>query len=194
MRPPHRLADRAHADLDVIRHAIETSGRFTAVPGRATVAMGVLAFAGAAVATQAPDPISWAWTWIAVAVVAAVVGGDGLRRKARDQGTSVLHGAGRKFLLGLCPGLAAGALITALLLGADLPQLLPAVWLVSYGAAATSAGAASVRVVPLTGTCFLVLGMVAAIAPTAWGDALMAIGFGGLHVAFGAVIVRRHGG
>jgi len=44
------------------------------------------------------------------------------------------------------------------------------------------------------GVAFVALGVIAALAPATWASALLAVGFGGLHVGFGIVIVRRHGG
>jgi hypothetical protein len=44
------------------------------------------------------------------------------------------------------------------------------------------------------GLCFMVLGTVALFCPSAWSDAFLAAGFGGLHVVFGAVIARKYGG
>jgi hypothetical protein len=44
------------------------------------------------------------------------------------------------------------------------------------------------------GLCFMGAGGVALFAPAAWGDTIMAAGFGGLHVVFGFIIARRHGG
>jgi hypothetical protein len=71
---------------------------------------------------------------------------------------------------------------------------LPGCWLLLYGAAVASGGALSVRIVPLMGVCLMLLGAMALVAPGSWGDGFMAAGFGGLHVVFGIVIGRRHGG
>jgi len=39
-----------------------------------------------------------------------------------------------------------------------------------------------------------VIGAVALFCPSAWGNAFLAAGFGGLNVIFGAVIARKYGG
>jgi len=60
--------------------------------------------------------------------------------------------------------------------------------------AVLSAGAFSVRIVPLQGVCFVAVGILALFTPAAWRDAWMAVGFGGLHVVFGLIIAWRYGG
>jgi hypothetical protein len=44
------------------------------------------------------------------------------------------------------------------------------------------------------GVLFMALGVAAFIAPAGWGNVFMAAGFGGLHIVFGAIIARKHGG
>jgi len=66
--------------------------------------------------------------------------------------------------------------------------------LVAAHAAVTNAGAFSVKIVPTMGLCFMLFGACALFSPAAWANAYMAAGFGGLHVLFGLVIARRHGG
>ena len=74
------------------------------------------------------------------------------------------------------------------------PDGLPGVWLLVYGAGVTAGGAASLRLVPVMGACFMGLGTAALVAPANWGDGFMAFGFGVVHILFGIRIARQHGG
>lgn len=189
------LGDRAEADLKFIRGAMERSASFTAVPGRGGMAMGAVALV-AAVAVQwvGGGPRGWLATWAVAATVAMAIGAFAMRRKAAVERVTLLAGPGRRFLLCLCPSLVAGAFLTAALARAGQYDLLPGAWLLCYGAGVVAAGALSPAVVPATGASFLVLGAAALVAPAAWGDVLMAAGFGGVHLVSGFVVARRHGG
>ena len=88
----------------------------------------------------------------------------------------------------------AGAVLTLVLFRTGAMGFLPGVWLLLYGASVVSGGAASVRIVPLMGACFMAAGAVALLAPPSWGNLLLAAGFGGLHILFGIVITVKYGG
>ena len=84
--------------------------------------------------------------------------------------------------------------LTTTLARAGFYAVLPATWLMLYGTGLLAGGAFSIRLVPVMGTCFLALGVATALTPPALGPAAMVVGFGGLHVAFGLLVARGHGG
>jgi hypothetical protein len=98
------------------------------------------------------------------------------------------------FGLSFLPPVIAGAALTAALYRTGGAEAIPGAWLLLYGAGVVTAGAFSVRIVPIMGVCFMVIGVLALFSPASWSDAYLAIGFGGLHVAFGSAIARRYGG
>jgi hypothetical protein len=193
-RDPVPIDRHAAESLRFIRRTMEQAGSFTAVPGWGGVFMGASALGAAALAARAETPQTWLLTWLLGAAVALAIGVASILTKARASSVSLLSGPARKFALAFAPPLAAGALLTLPLYRAGLSALLPGVWLLLYGTAVTAGGAYSVRAIPVMGAGFLALGATALFAPAAWGDALMAAGFGGLHIVFGFYIARRHGG
>ena len=72
--------------------------------------------------------------------------------------------------------------------------MIPGVWLVLYGVAVMQAGAFSVRTVPAMGAAFVVAGAVTLPMSWMWANVMLAVGFGVLHVIFGIIIARKHGG
>jgi hypothetical protein len=191
--PEPALHTRAMDNLSFIRSTMERATAFTAVPGWGGVAMGVLAL-GATVLADGTSAAEWLTVWLSTSVLALGIGGWAMALKARRGGTSVLSYSGRRFVLSYVPPLAVGALLTYVLVRAGLLSALPGTWLLLYGTGVVTGGAFSVRIVPLMGLCFMVLGAVALLAPAAWGQGLLAMGFGGLHIIFGLIIARRYGG
>ena len=181
-------------DLRFIRRTMENGYAFTAVPGWGGVAMGLTALAAAALAAQQQTVNGWLAVWAIDAVVAAAIGLAAIWRKAARIGLPVLSGAGRKVLLGFLPAALAGIALTVALWHSGATGLIPGSWLLLYGAAVVAAGTFSVRIVPVMGLCFMVLGAAALFVPAAVHNILLATGFGGLHIVFGAAIARRHGG
>ncbi len=188
------LHARAMDDLSFIRRTMEHATAFTAVPGWGGVAMGATALVAAALADRSVTPNEWLVPWLVASVVALIIGGWAMAIKARRAGTTVFSYSGRRFVLSFLPPLAVGALLTGALARSGLYQALPGTWLLLYGTGVVTGGAFSIRVVPIMGICFALLGVVALFGPPAWGNPLMAAGFGGLHIVFGLLIARRYGG
>lgn len=191
---PPALHDRAMDNLRFIRETMERASAFTAVPGWGQVAIGVTAIFAALVASQQKSVEAWVAIWMAEAVVALVIAGWTMYRKARRAATPLLSQPGRKLAINFTPPMFVGALLTVVFYRAGLNGLLPGLWLLLYGAGVVTGGAFSVRPVPLMGLCFMFVGAGAFFCPPEWGDALMAVGFGVLHIIFGLHIARRYGG
>lgn len=170
------------------------AGTVTTVPGWGGVAMGVTALAASWIASRQASGAEWIAVWLAEAVLALGIGGAAMVRKADATRTPLFTRAGRLFVRAFVPPIVAGAILTGVFYQLGLVRLLPGVWLLLYGTAVTTAGAHSIRVVPLLGVSFMLLGAVAFWAPAAWGNFLMAIGFGALQIGFGLLIARKHGG
>ena len=127
-------------------------------------------------------------------MLAVLIALPAIARKARATGAPLAAAPARRFALAYVPPLAAGAVLTAVFARHGLIAQLPGCWLLLYGAALTTGGAFSVRVVPIMGLMFMALGAAAFVAPAAWGHLFMAAGFGGLHIGFGLLIARKYGG
>ncbi len=197
---PPALHEHAMADLRYIRRTMEEAGAFTAVPGWGMVLVGATALGAAALAARESDPDAWLVTWLLEAALAFAIATVSLGYKTRGKpsagfaGHPLFTGPGRRFALSFAPPLAAGALLTLALWRLGMTDALPGLWLLLYGASVATGGAFSIRVVPVMGVCFMLAGAAALFAPHAWRDAVLAAGFGGLHIVFGAWIARRHGG
>jgi hypothetical protein len=191
---PVSLHVQAMDNLRFIRNTMESAGSFTAVPGKGGVLMGATALFAAFAAHLSANPRAWLGVWMGEAMLALAIGLGFSYRKATQSSTPLLSKPFRRFVLALAPSVFAGALLTFVLYQRGLNQLLPAMWLLLYGAGITSGGAFSVRVVPVMGISFLALGSIATTVPASFADPLLAIGFGGFHIVFGWVIARRYGG
>jgi hypothetical protein len=193
-RDPVALDDRARDNLRFIRETMERAGSFTAVPGWGGVAMGITALGAASIASLQSS--SWAWlvTWMIEATVAIGIASWTTFTKARASGASLFSGPGRRFVYSFAPPIFVGALLTLFLVRAGLISTAAGMWLLLYGTAVVTGGAFSIRIVPLMGLCFMVLGAVALFSPSSWSNILLAIGFGGFHILFGGVIARKYGG
>jgi hypothetical protein len=202
----------AHEDLQYIRRTLAASGHLSIVPGWGLVTIGLLALAAVLVNlrfTGAPWEVSRAGgvtesrgafagntaalgVWAALLVLSLAVGVWTMSRKARRTGQVLWSPVLRKALWGYSAAMVLGGLLTFSLL--DYPQLYPEIWLGCYGVGLISAGTVSVSPVRWMGACFLVLAAAAGFAPASMQLLLLGLGFGWLHISFGAYIAWRHDG
>jgi hypothetical protein len=191
----HDVKSHALQELRAIRATLERAATFTAVPGWGGVMMGISAAAAAAIAGSPDGSARWIGIWIADAIVACAIAVFSIARKVRRHGAALGSGGAsvRRAALAYAPPIVAAIVLTVVFVQNGLARRLPGCWLLLYGASLAAGGALSVSGIAAMGALFMVLGCAAFAVPAAWGGWLMAVGFGGLHIMFGGVIVRRYG-
>jgi len=185
-----------------IRRTLEAAGRLSTVSGTGTFFVGVLALAAVVVnvrITGTPwntgaQPYQALAVWAALLVLSGAVTAFSMARKSSRTGLAFWSPVLRKALWTFSAPMVLGAVLSAAVLRSQNPELLPVVWLGCYGAALTAAGVMSVSPVRWMGISFLALAICAVFLTPAAGLALLAAGFGLLHIIFGAYIHWRHDG
>jgi len=191
-------------NLLFIRDTMARSAPLTFISGRGAVVEGVMALAGACVGRLGTSVDWWLATWIVVAFLGCLTGFGTMAWKARRKQALLFRVTLKRFAMSLFPPIAAGVVLTAVFYERGLVELMPGTWLLLYGVGVMTGGAFSVRVVPLFGLCFVLLG-VAALHPAVpmlscilWelrvGDLFLAVGFGVFHILFGFIIALRYDG
>jgi hypothetical protein len=193
---PAPIHEHALSNLRYIREAMERAGAFTTIPGWGGFWVGVTAIAAAVYAHRFidTDPRTWMLLWLGEAVLAAILAALAMARKAQRANVPFNSPAARRFFVSYFAPIIAGAAMTYVLDGIGAWTALPAMWLLLYGASFVSSGAYSIRVVPVMGICFMLLGIAACFVPFVAGNALLGAGFGGIHIVFGLIIARSYGG
>lgn len=188
------LQQRAEDHLQFIREAMQRASSFTAIPGWGGVLMGTTALVAAVLAARSSGEQQWLQIWLADAAVAVPLGAVTMAHKARRVGVDLARGTGRLFVFVLMPPIITGGVLTVALAARGDYELLPAMWLLLYGTALAVGGVFAVRLVPVMGGSFMLLGTLASVAPLHIGNLLLAVGFGVLHIVFGVLVIRRYGG
>ncbi|MGQ0712316.1 MAG: hypothetical protein ACT4PJ_01155 [Gemmatimonadaceae bacterium] len=188
------LQGRALDDLRFIRETMENASAFTAVSGWGMVAVGAVAFAAATAAVTQSTVRGQLTAWFTAAALSIAISAYGIVRKSRRANVPLFHGAARKFLLSFLPPMTVGAILTYVLLESGDYPIVPPMWLMLYGTAVITGGAFSVRVVPVMGLLFIAIGVVSLALPAWTTHWVLGAAFGALHIIFGLIIARRHGG
>src|SRR5947209_11711149 len=90
------LHERAMDNLRYIRETMERATAFTGISGWGQVAIGVTALASSFIAAQQKSFTNWLAIWCAEAVVALLITGWSMDRKARAAKMPLLSGPGRQ--------------------------------------------------------------------------------------------------
>jgi hypothetical protein len=199
MRPealPVAVHDHAADNLRFIRDTIERTGSFTSIPGRGGVAIGLTAVITAFVASgwARSSPTLWLTIWLADAMVASVIALVTVRTKARAAGLSLTGRPARRFFLSYSAAPFAAVVLTVAEGMHGTYWLMPATWLLCYGAGFVSSGSFSIPLIHRLGFGYIALGVVAAFVSFPVGNIILGIGFGLLHIVAGSFIWRRYGG
>ncbi|MBA2735742.1 MAG: hypothetical protein H0U50_03030 [Pyrinomonadaceae bacterium] len=191
---PVSLGDRAFDNLQFIRETMERSAHFTAVPGYGGILMGATAIGAAYVANQQAYLRNWLIVWVIEAILAFFIGLLAMWQKSKIAKVSLVSAPARKFAMSFLPPLVCAIVITLGLWRFEHYEVMIPVWILLYGAAVVCGGAFSVKAVPIMGWCFIALGAIAFFVPAGFGNSLMALSFGVLHIVFGLIIARKFGG
>jgi uncharacterized membrane protein YhaH (DUF805 family) len=190
---PIPIGHRAADNLRFIRDTMERAASFTAVPGWGGFIIGLTAMGAGTLASGRPARQQF-FVWVGEAILALAIGFAAVAVKSRRLALAPGSRAARRALLSFTPPLVAGAVLSIVLYRVGDLGVLPGMWLLLYGAAVVTGGAFSVRIVPVMGLCFMLVGLVSFLAPESLGNLFLMLGFGLLHIAFGVVIARRYGG
>lgn len=191
---PVFLPDRAMENLQFIRQTMERATAYTGVSGLGQILVGGSALIAVWAASQQALVAHWIFVWLAEAVVSILISVSMMAKKSDRLKLPMWSETSRRFLLSFTPPMLAGALLTSVLYQQGFSDLIPGIWLLLYGTAVIAGGTYSVQVVPVMGLCFMLLGAIALIGPANWGQYMLGLGFGGLHILFGIWIARKYGG
>lgn len=200
--------------LQDIRSMMERSSRFLSLSGLSGVWAGVCALAGAAAVysylnispfdegyyyEQAISTVNWGMDYKSVFVliafmvlVTALLGGVFFTtRKARAKGHAIWDSATKRLLWALAVPLIVGGIFCAGLFHHDIIALVAPATLLFYGLALVSASRYTVRDIEWLGYSEIALGVFGVFLP-GFGLELWAVGFGFLHIFYGAMMYYKY--
>jgi predicted lysophospholipase L1 biosynthesis ABC-type transport system permease subunit len=194
-------------DIASIRTMMERSAKFISLSGLSGVLAGIYALAGAAAAyfavrypislmeiesVQPPDALYKLIVIAVVVLAASIATGVWLSaRKAKKYGLKLWTPTSRTLLVNmLVPLIAGGVFILTMLFTGHFGLAAPAC-LIFYGLALIQASANTFQEIRYLGFCEIVLGLVSALMP-GYGLLFWAVGFGVLHIVYGAIMHNKY--
>ena len=190
----------AEENLRVIRELMERSTKYSTFSGLSGILAGLYSIVGCivtsllpAASTDAPAfRIPFLVTWSLVIFCAVATDALLMKRRAARVGKRIVSRLGKQMIYAAGPGLGTGALLTLWLARHNLITSVYPVWMLCYGIAVCAVGQFSQREVKTLGVAFLLTGTLCLLVP-GLGLGLMALAFGGFHIAYALVISRKDG-
>ncbi|MBO6661125.1 MAG: hypothetical protein JJ862_11390 [Roseivirga sp.] len=203
------MSDKYIQDIAEIRQMMEKSSRFISLSGLSGVMAGIYALIGAYVAwklaytseTLVYDQlivrdVRGNLTWLmldaaAVLLLAIITGVYLTRQKAKKQGVKTWDKTAQRLLINLLIPLATGGILVVIFYYQGLIGLIAPTTLIFYGLGLINASHYTYRDVRFLGISEVVLGLVAS-AVIGYGLLIWAIGFGVLHIIYGAMMYFKY--
>ena len=191
------MLDEARENLRVIRQVMERSTKYSTLSGLSGVLVGTVAVLGvlatAHVGNVYAHPLRLAVIWLVVLAAAVAIDFGRNKRRAAQVGKRVVSPLGAHILVAALPAFFAGAVLTAFLVLHHLLASLWGVWMLCYGLAICAVGLFSVRPVSFLGAAFVLAGALTLFLQGPYHLYMMALTFGGFHIAYGLWTARRDG-
>jgi hypothetical protein len=195
-------------DLESIRQLMDRSVKFISLSGLSGILAGIYALAGAGLAysslqyksvvdyrtnsVQHPAIVQKLLAIAAVVLIASLATGFLLTiRKSKRQGIKINLANTKRLAINLAIPLVAGGIFILILLSKGHYGVVAPASLIFYGLALINASPNLYEEVRYLGYCEIVVGLIAAYF-SGLGLLFWAIGFGGLHVVYGAAMYRKY--
>ncbi len=196
-------------DLATIRSMMERSSKFLSLSGLSGILAGIYAVAGAAVAyrllhnpaapfgyisydVQDTHTVRYLTGLAALVLAASFATALWLsHRKAGKQGDRLWTDTNRRLLVNFFIPLVAGGLFILIILYAGYFDLVAPACLIFYGLALFTVSANMYGEVRYLGLCEIGLGLLATASP-GFGLLFWSLGFGVLHIIYGAVMYKKY--
>ena len=196
-------------DISEIRSIMEKSSRFISLSGLSGVMAGIYALIGAAIAYNlvytsqdlvydqliVRDVRGNVGSLILISasvLLAAVLTGIYLtRKKAKKQGLKTWDESAKRSLINLMIPLIAGGILVIIFYQQGLIPMIAPITLIFYGLGLINASHYTYRDIRLLGISEVILGLIAS-AVIGYGLLIWAIGFGVLHIVYGALMYFKY--
>ncbi|MCE7996289.1 MAG: hypothetical protein HEP71_30200 [Roseivirga sp.] len=196
-------------DISEIRSIMEKSSRFISLSGLSGVMAGIYALIGAAIAYNLVytsqdlvydqliirdvrgNVMSLVLIALSVLLAAVLTGIYLTRKKAKKQGLKTWDESAKRSLINLMIPLAAGGILVVIFYQQGLIPMIAPITLIFYGLGLINASHYTYRDIRLLGISEVILGLIAS-AVIGYGLLIWALGFGVLHIVYGALMYFKY--